>query len=310
MAANCHFGHLLCVYSARIKQKIKFLLNVRFLVFKLMLMIQNSTSSKIITLIKSALAAAVLPIMFIYIMIAKPDYTIMNGLAHIVLPVANVVGDIITWPVRIIGDAIDNIQELSTLRSENAELRVRLDEALSYKHKCDVAISENDTLVRQIGIARQIPQRTVIADVIHENRALHHNTFMINRGLTDGVKPGMVVVSTSNQFAGTVIDAASNFARVRAVTDSDTTIAVHVAGYEVYGFLSGNASSSPTVGLFSDPQFKPAPGLTLITSNISGVLPNGIFVGKTNKNSTVDVLQPGALSRVIVLQFDKTSEYK
>ncbi|MBO4626307.1 MAG: rod shape-determining protein MreC [Alphaproteobacteria bacterium] len=273
-------------------------------------MIQTSTSSKIITLIKSALAAAVLPVLFIYIMIAKPDYKIMNGLAHIVLPVANTIGDVITWPVRIIGDMVANMHELSTLRSENAELRVRLDAALADKHKCDIAINENDVLTRQIGITRQIPQRTVIADVIHENRALHHNTFMINRGRDDGVETGMVVVSTSNQFAGIIIDAGETFARVRAVTDSDTNIAVHVAGYEVYGFLSGNASSSPSVGLFSDPQFKPVPDMTLTTSGISGVLPSGIFVGKTKKNATVDVLQPGQLSRVIVLQFDTKSQYK
>ena len=275
-----------------------------------MLMIQTSTSSRIITLIKSAIAAAVLPVLFIYIMIAKPDYRIMNGLAHIVLPVANVVGDIITWPVRVIGNTITDIHELSMLRSENAELRVRLDEALSSKQKCDTAIAENDLLVRQIGVARQMPQRTVIADVIHENRALHHNTFIINRGTRDGIESGMVVVSTSNQFAGVIIDAGENFARVRSVTDSDTNIAVHVAGYEVYGFLSGNASPSPTVGLFSDPQFKAAKDLILITSNISGVLPSGIYVGKMKNTNEVDVLQPGTLSRVIVLQFDKASEYK
>lgn len=273
-------------------------------------MIEKSTSSKIITLIKSALAAAVLPVLFIYVMIGKPDYRIMNGLAHVVLPIANAVGDVITWPVRIIGNTFDNIHELSLLRSENAELRVRLDEALSYKYKCDIAVAENDALVRQIGITKEIPQKTVIADVIHETRALHHNTFMINRGTSDGVNRGMVVVSTSNQFAGVIIDSGENFSRVRAITDSDTNIAVNVAGYEVYGFLAGNASKTPTVGLFSDPQFKAAKGLTLVTSNISGVLPTGIFVGTMKNGTDVNVLQPSTLSRVIVLQFDRSNEYK
>ena len=273
-------------------------------------MIQNTTSSKILTLIKSAIAAAVLPVLFIYIMIAKPDYRIMNGLAHIVLPVANVVGDVITWPVRVVGDFFSNIHELSVLRTENAELRVRLDEALSHKNKCDIAIAENDNLVRQIGVMNQIPHRTVIADVIHENRALHHNTFIINRGKSDGVDTGMVVVSTSNQFAGIVIDAGANFARVRSVTDSETNIAVHVAGHDVYGFLSGNTSSVPTIGLFSDPQFHASTDLILTTSNISGVLPSGIFVGKMINDKDVQVLQPRTLSRVIVLKFDTASEYK
>ncbi len=273
-------------------------------------MIEKSASSKIMTLIKSVAAAAVLPVLFIYIMIAKPDYRIMNALAHVVLPVANAVGDVITWPVRVVGDMFDNLHELSTLRSENAELRVRLDDAISQKYKCDVAVAENDSLRRQIGIAEQIPQRTVIADVIHENRALHHNTFIINRGKNDGVDVGMVVVSTSNQFAGMVVDAGSNFARVRAVTDADTNIAIRVAGYEVYGFLSGNASKTATAGLFSDPMFRGASGLTLVTSNISGVLPNGIFVGTMKNETDVDVLQPKTLSRVIVLQFDTNNEYK
>lgn len=273
-------------------------------------MIEKSTSSKVLTLIKSAVAAAVLPVLFIYIMIAKPDYRIMNGLAHVVLPVANAVGDLITWPVRAVGNMFGDIHELSILRSENAELRVRLDEALAQKYKCDAAIAENESLTKQLGIRQQIPQRTVIADVIHENSALHHNTFIINRGKDDGVERGMVVVSTSNQFAGIIIDSGATFARVRAVTDSDTNIAVNVAGYGVYGFLSGNGSKTPTVGLFSDPQFKAAKDLTLVTSNISGVLPSGIYVGTMKNESYVNVLQPGRLSRVIVLQFDTGTEYK
>ena len=273
-------------------------------------MIHTSTFSRAMKIIKSVAAAAVLPILFIYVMIAKPDYRIMNGLAHVVLPVAGAVGDVITWPVRVVGDTISNIHELSTLRSENAELRVRLDEALANRATCDIAIAENKKLANEIGIVAQIPQRTVIADVIHDNRALHHNTFLINRGTVDGIAPGMVVVSPSNQFAGIIIDAGDNFARVRAITDSDTNIAIGIAGYEVYGFLGGNGSGTPTIGFFSDPNFSAAAGLSLITSNISGVLPAGIYVGKMKNHTDVDVLQPGTLSRVIVLKFDTESEYK
>ncbi len=251
-----------------------------------------------------------MPVLFIYIMIAKPDYRIMNGLAHIVLPVAHAVGDVITWPVRVVGNTISNIHELSTLRTENAELRVRLDEIMAKMTQCDVSIAENKMMMREIGITNQIPHKTVIADVIHDNRALHHNIFIINRGTNDGIAPGMVVVSPSNQFVGTIIDAGARFARVRAVTDSDTNIAVRIAGYEVYGFIDGNGSSVPTIGFFSDPLFRPASDMHLITSNISGVLPAGIYVGKMKNATDVDVLSPGTLSRVIVLQFDTDNEYK
>lgn len=273
-------------------------------------MIEKPTSYKIMTIIKSAAAAMVLPVLFIYIMIAKPDYRIMNNLAHIVLPVANIVGDVIIWPVRVVGDMFENLHELSTLRAENEELRVRLDEALANDTLCRVSIAENKKMESEIGIARTIPHKTIIADVIHDNRALHHNTFLINRGANDGVANGMVVVSPSNQFAGIVIDTGSGFARVRSVTDTDTNIAVRIAGYEVYGFLSGNGSSTPTIGFFSDPNFRAAADLQLITSNISGVLPTGVYVGSMKNQTDVNVLDPGQLSRVIVLQFDTDTQYK
>ena len=122
---------------------------------------QNKISSRLKTIIKSACAAAVLPILFIYIMIAKPDYTIMNGLAHIVLPVASWVGDVITWPIRAVGSTIDNIRELSNLRTENEELRVRLDDALRNKNTCEVAIAENQKLARELDIIENKPQKAL-----------------------------------------------------------------------------------------------------------------------------------------------------
>lgn len=271
---------------------------------------QNKISSRLRTIIKSACAAAVLPVLFIYIMIAKPDYTIMNGLAHIVLPVANWVGDIITWPIRAVGDTVDNIRELSKLRTENEELRVRLDDALRNKNLCEVAMAENQKLSRELDIVQNQPKDSVVADVTYDNTAFHHSTFLINKGVKSGLSEGMVVVSTDGVLVGIITDVAPYFSRVRSLIDSNTNIAVRIAGSEVYGFLQGNGSDTPTMGFFSDPEFQPTPGIKLITSNISGVLPNGILVGEIINDTDVKVVQPKTLSRVIVLKFDTQNEYK
>lgn len=248
--------------------------------------------------------------LFIYVMIAKPDYKIMNGLAHVVLPVANWAGDVITWPVRAVGGAIENIRELSNLRTENEELRVRLDDALRNKNACEVAIAENQKLSRELDIVNSQPQRAVLADVMHDNTAFHHSTFLINKGIADGLEKGMVAVSLDGVMAGIITDTAPHFSRVRALTDSNTNVAVRVVGSEVYGFLQGNGTSAPTMGFFSDPEFQPASGVKLITSNISGVLPAGIIVGDMINETDVRVLSPARLSRVMVLQFDQNNEYK
>ncbi len=285
-------------------------MNVRFLASKLDPVNQNKLSSRLYTIIKSAIAAALLPVLFIYIMIAKPDYQLMNGLAHIVLPVANWVGDVITWPIRVIGDTAENIRELSNLRIENEELRVRLDEALRDKNTCDIAILENQKLSRELDVVQSRPQESVLADIVHDNSAFHHSTFFINKGIKQGIEKGMVVISTDGILVGIITDVAPSFSRVRALTDSNSSIPVRVAGSEVYGFMQGNGSSSPTMGFFSDPEFQPSSGVKLVTSNISGVLPNGIMVGDMTNETDVNVLKPKEISRVVVLKFDTQDEYK
>ena len=270
---------------------------------------QNKLSTRLRTIIKSAVAVAVLPVLFIYIMIAKPDYALMNGLGHVVLPIAGWVGDVITWPVRAIGSAIDNIRELSNLRTENEELRVRLDDALRNQHACIVAMDENQKLARELDIVNNQPTDAVLADVKHDNTAFHHSTFFITKGSEHGLANGMAVVSLDGMLVGVITDVAPRFARVRSLIDSGTNIAVRIAGSEVYGFLRGNGSDTPTMGFFSDPEFQPSAGVKLVTSNIGGILPNGIIVGDMINETDVRVIQPKTLSRVVVLKFDDTDKY-
>ncbi|MEE1110923.1 MAG: rod shape-determining protein MreC [Alphaproteobacteria bacterium] len=274
-------------------------------------MSQTKKSSKIYPLVKAAAAAAVLPVLFIYIMIAKPDYRLMNAMGHVVVPVAQWVGNIVTWPIRAVGGAIDNIAEISSLRTENEELRARLDEALANKYECNVVIKENQKLAQELDLIKSKPQDIIIADIIHDNSALGHKTFIINRGIKNGIEQGMVVTSTDMTLVGIVIDVATDFSRVRALTDSDTNIAVRVVGSEVYGFLSGNGSSTPKMKFFSDPEFQPSAGIKLVTSNISGILPAGLIVGEMIDETDVKITPVSKISRVMVLKFDaQQNKYK
>ena len=308
MAMPCHFDR---PYFGINKRKIKFLLNIHFFRIKVSPMNQNKVSSRLYPLIKSALMAALLPVMFIYVMIAKPDYHIMNAMSHVVVPVAQWVGDVVTWPIRVVGNAIDGISDVSTLRAENEELRARLDAALINKNACDIALAENKKLNRELDLVKAQPRDTVIADVIHDNSALGHNTFVVNRGAADGIEKGMVVTTTDMVLGGVIIDVGAHFARVRALTDAETNIAVRVIGSEVYGFMTGNGTKTPTMGFFSDPEFQPSRGLKLITSNISGVLPAGLVVGEMIDESDVSVVSPSRLSRVLILKFDTNkNEYR
>lgn len=281
-----------------------------FLWLKYRPMNQKKLSSRVYSLAKSAAAGAALPVFFIYIMVAKPDYRLMNAAAHVVLPVANVVGDAITWPVRATGNLVRNIHDLANLRTENAELQAQLDVALAAARAGDIAVRENQMLGRELDIMRSQPYATVIANIRFDNSVMHNNTFMISKGAKSGIEPGMVVTTFDGAMVGIVIDAAPNYSRVRTLLDGDTNIAVRVVGSEVYGFLAGNGTRRPTMGFFSDPEFQSTSGIKLVTSAIGGVLPDGIIVGEMINDSEVRVTPPTRDARVMVLKFDETGSYK
>lgn len=261
-------------------------------------------SSRMHTIIKSAIVAAILPFIVIYLIVAKPDYRIMNGAAHVMMPIADGFGDFITWPLRAGGRFFRKIHDISKLEQENEELRAMLQNELSKNQDCDIAILENQKLAHELDVKHNSNFENIVADVILDNSALNHETFMINRGYSDGIEPGMAVISVENTLVGTIIDAGKDFSRVRALTDSNTNIAVRIAGSEVYGFIHGNGLSNPTIGFFSDPKFQPSSGIKLLTSSISGILPPNIYVGTMLNTSEVDVITPGKVSRVMVLKFN------
>lgn len=302
MSADAYFDIL--------KRKIKFLLNIGIFAFKVFFMTKDKLSYKLIKILKSTLAAIAVPVFFIYVMISKPDYTIMNGLAHVVLPVANFVGDVVTWPVHVVGNSITWVRETSQIRAENKRLREKLDTLLSQKYEYEVALAENKRLEQELDVKKSSPYSTVVADIQFNDSVFHHTAFLINRGTQSGLERGMVVVSFDNRMVGMISDCGSQFCRVRALSDSDSNIAIRIAGADVAGFLQGNGKTGASVGFFSDTQFSGRQGLKVITSNISGILPSGIYVGDMIDETRVDVLSPNKISRVLVLKFDNNGSYK
>ena len=272
-------------------------------------MTKDKLSYKLTKIMKSVLAALAVPVFVIYIIVAKPDYTIMNGLAYVVLPVASWIGDVITWPVRVVGQGIDWVRETSKIRSENENLRKKLDAALANKYACDIAMLENQKLENEISVKNASPYKAIVADVQFNDSVFHHNTFLINRGTKDGLTRGMVVVSFDNRLIGTIVDCGSEFCRVRGLCDADSNIAVRVAGSDISGFLQGNGKTRASIGFFSDPQFMARPGLKIITSNISGILPSGVYVGDMVDETYVDVLPSNKYSRVLVLKYNGSGSY-
>ncbi|MCL2749184.1 MAG: rod shape-determining protein MreC [Alphaproteobacteria bacterium] len=244
----------------------------------------KTASSKIAKTVQAGIAACLLPVFFLYILLGKPDYKIMNAMSGVVVPAARIVGDGITWPVRAIGHLQENIKERKGIRQENRELRAKLDAFVAAQNGCIALQAENQRLEQTLDIVRMYPKKSVIARVIFENSAFAASSFILDKGESSGIQPGMAVISKDGFLAGTVISVTAESAKIRKITDTESNIPVRVAGSDVLGFLRGRGNAAPVFELFSDQEFSPTPGVMLLASGIGGSLPDGIPIGKIKRS--------------------------
>ncbi len=247
-------------------------------------------------MVQAGITACLLPIFFFYVFLDKPDYKIVNAMAGAVVPAARVLGDGITWPVRALGGLYANAKERANVRTENRELRIKLDELIAAQTGCDALHAENQRLEQTLDIVRNRPEKSVLARVIFENSVFVAGTFILDKGENHGIHPGMAVISKDGFLTGVVITTTAESAKVRKITDTESNLPVRVAGTDVLGFLRGRGNAAPVFELFSDQEFLPTPGIMLLSSGIGGNLPDKIPIGtiKTGGNGQFALVTPGA----------------
>jgi rod shape-determining protein MreC len=237
-------------------------------------------SSKLARKAQAGIAACLLPVFFLYVLLDKPDYKIMNSMAGIVVPAARAVADGITWPVRLVGTMRDTMRERSGIRRENRELRKKLDDLVARQTECSALAAENQRLERALDIVRDQPRKAVLAHAIYENISFGSNTWTLDKGENSGIKSGGAVLSKDGFLAGVVVRAGPGYALVRGLADVGANTPVRVAGSDVLGFLRGRGNAAPVFELFSDQEFSPTPGVMLLSSGAGGNLPDGIPIGR------------------------------
>jgi cell shape-determining protein MreC len=301
-AMPCRFGF---AYFDIKRRKIKKIVEKLNLGAKLAIMNIKTTSSKIAKKVQAGIAACLLPMFFLYVLLDKPDYKIMNSMAGFVVPVAHVVGDGITWPVRVAKTINKNMLVRHGIRNENRELRKKLDELTLKQTSCITLIAENQRLEQSLDIVRSQPQRAVLSRIVYENTSFSSNTFTLDKGENAGIRKNNTVLSKNGFLLGAITSVGPNWAQVRGIRDAGANTPVRVAGSDVLGFLRGRGNALPVFELFSDQEFSPTKGIMLISVSAGGNLPDGVPIGKIetagNGKSVPVSLGAKTMSEAIVL---------
>lgn len=131
------------------------------------------------------------------------------------------------------------IGEIDRLRSDNAALREENARLEVENGRLAEIRRENEILTGLLQLRSGLEFETVAAQVIARESSEFRRLVTLDKGTTEGISTGDVVVAQGGALAGRVVEAGANYAKVMLITDGGST---------VIGQLSSSAATGEVVG--------------------------------------------------------------
>jgi len=198
----------------------------------------------------------------------------------------------------------------ATLRADNLRLQAQNADLQRQIAELQAAGQDNVALRQALDFQRAYGHSTVAAQVVGRGPDGFSLTIEIDRGTSDGVRPGMVVASGAG-LVGRVLEAAPHAAIVQTLADPQSRVSAYLAKAGLEGTVTGGSAN---LQMQINPRFGavPAAGDWVLTSGVGGGYPRGLVIAEVaavsyNDASTVDhatlrwVNDPATLTVVLVI---------
>ena len=135
--------------------------------------------------------------------------------------------------VRPLADVLTDYGDRQQLADENTRLRAEVERLSADVARLRESEARAKTLEELLGVRDAFPDATFLtADVVSRSPAELRDVVAIDRGSSDGVREGMVVLSAGRTLVGVVTRVTSGHAWVRLVTDPDSAVNTVVTSSE------------------------------------------------------------------------------
>ena len=138
-----------------------------------------------------------------------------------------------------VGSVVAAINDIDTLRQDNADLQAENARLRAENAHVDEVQRENDQLTALLEVKSASMYHTIAASVIGRERPEIGRIVTIDRGTSDGLAVGDVVIAAGGALAGRVTDASPGTAHVTLINDPSSTVTGIVDASRAMGEVSG-----------------------------------------------------------------------
>jgi rod shape-determining protein MreC len=185
-----------------------------------------------------------------------------------------------------VADSIDDVLVWSHTQKENAELQEQVDALQTQLNLLENQQTKLKEYEKLLDLKEQYPDYDMIgANVIAKDPGNWFHTFIIDKGLNDGLAVDMVVLAQGG-LAGIITSIGPTSAKVMAIIDDDSNVTATVSNSKAGCMISGDLELYEEGRLrimYLDKDDEVNNGDAVVTSNISTKYLPGILIGHVDE---------------------------
>ncbi len=174
-------------------------------------------------------------------------------------------------------DAVSNVEQYFVLKKVNQELAEENAYLRSQLPTSFVQAKDYFALVGDSSTSKQYKYRT--CKVVNNSIRKHFNYITLNKGILDGIKPDMGIISGLG-VVGIVIKCSKNYSTALSILNPRLKISAKLKGTDFFGSVSWDNKSVHHVILDEIPEHADVQlGEQVLTSGYSSTFPEGVLIG-------------------------------
>lgn len=199
-------------------------------------------------------------------------------LGFVVTPFQGAVASVTSW----VNESVNDIVHRNELADENRELKSQLEELEAENQRLSLYEEENKNLSQLLEVAQKYQDYdTTGAQVIAKDTGVWYDSFLIDKGETDGIENNMAVINAGG-LVGRVVKTSAVYSNVYSILDSRSSVSAQSLRTGDLGVVTGDHELM-NQGLckmeYIDSDAEIMEGDEIITSSLSEFYPAGISIG-------------------------------